>query len=225
MKMKRHPPQRVGNIIPAASSDTNSAIGVISVITWLLLLGLAIWILVCVYQLKDRVAGSAVVRAGDDQTCRSGTACAGICPTGSDLDCPTLAFKNTDPSSLTLICTDERMCQWHITVATNTPWTPSYKEVTGGPDTFHRQYHENDARLREVCFQTLDLSDSQTMAAFDSGCLVASWQSYLWNTASDGPPPTPVTKKRNGITVWRVTCQFHYACAAENAHVPAIYVP
>ena len=210
-------PVRVGKLIPSDSRESNDRHGRYVLVSQTLLLLLAlmfgIWTLVCLYDLKNRsmATNAMVLRAGSAPECLTGEACAGICPTGAETECPTLAFRTPNALDWARICTTERMCQWHTTLRTQAPWVGFSFEDNPGVHPRHQLY---DARLRDVCLQALDVTDATTQAAVDSECITVSWQTFR-----------ELGGKRNTLTDWQVICQYHYACAATNTAAPVFISP
>jgi hypothetical protein len=201
----------------------NTALGLLLLALCVAVLIIAILTYVCVLMLKNN--GVQVMRADQNAQCTAANGiCDGICPDGNEAECPVLAFKAADPTSITIKCTSERMCHWHTIVATDVPWHDAYTEVPG----FQIVDQLADNRLHEVCMQTLDLTDAQTRAYYDGGCLKASWQTAQWGRLGglpNFPLPPPVAKKRNGFLEFFVICQLHFACAARNPATLRFFVP
>jgi len=217
-----------GGLVPSLGKSReakacNSVLGLLILAVAIAALVIAILVYVCVLALKNN--GVQVMRADPQQCTAANGVCDGICPDGNEAECPVLAFKAADPTSIGLKCTSERMCHWHTIVATESPWINDY----GQNPMFDFFTQLEDNRLQELCMQTFDLTDSATRTYVEGGCLKASWQTGHWDRIQPPyiPPPVipPVARKRNGFADFFVMCQFHFACAAKNPATLRFLVP
>lgn len=231
MSQRRVPSRRIeGGLVPVLEGGGGKKItagrccnSILGTTAWGMILASLVLIIlayICILSLKNNGV-RLMPQEEQESPClvATGGGCLGICPTGdAQAECPALVFKATDPTSVSLFCTSEQMCQWHSIVATDTPWKPNWSIAPGSQNSHQLE----DNRLNELCFQTLDLTDAATKTFFDGGCLKASWQTNFWDVSILGPTPAPVVAKRNqmasrnGLSEWAVVCQIHFACSAQN---------
>lgn len=134
-----------------------------------------------------------------DGSCVASSPCLGSCDEGHL--CPVIAFKS--PSACSTICTStDGQCQYHCLLQTVAPW------YTGDEP---KQQAFEDNRMKELCRQELDLTDSLTSTL--AHCLVESWQLRKEEIIL-----------KNVVQPWVLVCQWHFACGGTNTMSPLPYI-